>query len=133
MTDAAKPDEITLEDIASAERLMGITYTEQERAQMLDNFTGQIAAAQDRRAVQFENAEPMACRFDPRLPDFKMPDANDDLRWTGADPGLLPENVEDIAFAPVTQLHGWIANQTISSRRLTEIYLERIEIGRAHV
>lgn len=126
MTDANKSDEISLEDIASAERLMGITYTAQERAQMLGNFTGQIEAAQNRRAVQFENAEPMACRFDPRLPGFKMPDPNDDLRWTGADPGPLPDSVEDIAFAPVTQLHGWIANQAISSRRLTEIYLERI-------
>ncbi|MCF6317588.1 MAG: amidase [Marinosulfonomonas sp.] len=124
MTD--NPNEITLDDIASAERLMGITYTASERTQMLDNFTGQIAAAHGLRAVQFENAEPMACRFDPRLPGFKMPDANDDLRWTGADPGPLPDRVEDIAFAPVTQLHGWIANQAISSRRLTEIYLERI-------
>ncbi len=127
MTDADKPNEITLEDIASAERLMGITYTAQERALMLDNFAGQIAAAQERRKVQFKNAEPMACRFDPRLPGFEMPDAQDSIRWTGADPGPLPDSVEDIAFATITQLHGWIANQSLTSRKLTKIYLERIE------
>ena len=126
MTDAEKPDDITLEDIAGTERLMGITYTAQERALMLDNFTGQIAAARDRRAVQFDNAEPMACRFDPRLPGFEMPDAESSLRWTGADPGPLPESDEDIAFAPVTQLHGWLVAKALSSRRLTGIYLERI-------
>ncbi len=128
MTDANKSDEITLQDIASAERLMGVTYSAPERALMLDNFAGQIAAAQDRRAVKFENGEPMACRFDPRLPGFKMPDPNDTLRWSGADPGPLPSSVEDIAFAPVTQLHGWIANHALTSRRLTEIYLERIAL-----
>ena len=41
---------------------------------MLGNFSGQIEAARNRRAVQFENAEPMACRFDPRLPGFDKPD-----------------------------------------------------------
>ncbi len=126
MTDAENSDEITLGDIASAERLMGITYSAQERAQMLDNLSGQIEAARNRRAVQFENAEPMACRFDPRLPGFEMPDAESNLRWTGADPGPLPGSDEDIAFAPVTQLHGWIAAGALTSRRLTEIYLERI-------
>ena len=106
---------------------MGITYTVQERELMLDNFAGQISAAQDRRAIQFENSEPMACRFDPRLPGFEMPDPENDLRWTDADPGPLPENDEDIAFAPVANLHGWIAAKALTSRRLTEIYLERIE------
>ncbi len=126
MSDADKAGEITLQDIAGAERLMGVRYSAPERALMLDNFTGQIAAAQDRRAVRLENAEPMACRFDPRLPGFTMPDPNDKLRWSGADPGPLPDNAEDIAFAPVTQLHGWIAGHALTSRRLTEIYLERI-------
>jgi len=126
MADADNSDEITLGDIASAERLLGITYTAQERAQMLDNFSGQIEAARNRRAVQFKNAEPMACRFDPRLPGFEMPDPENTLRWSGADPGPLPDSDEDIAFAPVTQLHGWIVANALTSRKLTEIYLERI-------
>jgi len=94
---------------------------------MLDNFSGQISAAKDRRKVQFQNSEPMACRFDPRLPGFVMPDAKNNLRWTVADPGPLPDRDEDIAFAPVAQLHGWIAAKVLTSRRLTELYLERIK------
>ena len=38
----------------------------------------------------------------------------------------MAHNDEDIAFAPVTQQHGWIAAKALTSRRLTEIYLERI-------
>lgn len=126
MSDAEAPDDITLQDIASAERVMGVRYTAQQRALMQDNLAGQITAAQSRRGVQFDNAEPMACRFDPRLPGFEMPDAESQVHWTWADPGPLPESHEDIAFAPVTQLGGWIAAGALTSRDLTQIYLDRI-------
>ncbi|THH34887.1 amidase [Aliishimia ponticola] len=119
--------DITAEDIASAELLMGVDYTPEERALMVDTFEGQIAAALQLRAVHFDNAEPMACRFDPRLPGFVMPDAKDDLRWSDAKVDPLPDNDEDIAFAEVTRLSGWIAQGALTSRRLCEIYLERIE------
>jgi Asp-tRNA(Asn)/Glu-tRNA(Gln) amidotransferase A subunit family amidase len=39
----------------------------------------------------------------------------------------LPANDEDIAFAPVTQLSRWIEGRQLSSERLTNLYLERLE------
>ena len=118
--------DITPEDIASTELLLGVSYTPQERALMLDTFEGQIAAATQLRAVSFDNIEPMACRFDPRLPGFVMPDPTNDLHWWDTTAEPLPDNDEDIAFANVTQLSGWIAAGVLTSRRLCEIYLERI-------
>ncbi|TIU28506.1 MAG: amidase, partial [Mesorhizobium sp.] len=38
----------------------------------------------------------------------------------------LPANAEDIAFAPLTHLAGWMAKGALTSRALTEIYLDRI-------
>ena len=43
------------------------------------------------------------------------------------DPGPLPANDEDIAFAPVTRLSRWIETRKLTSERLTNIYLQRIE------
>jgi Asp-tRNA(Asn)/Glu-tRNA(Gln) amidotransferase A subunit family amidase len=43
------------------------------------------------------------------------------------DPGPLPANDADIAFAPVTQLSQWIEQRKLSSERLTHIYLKRLE------
>ena len=126
MNDKKELEGIVLRDIEGAERLMGVVYSPQERELMLDNIEGQISAASRLRAVGFANSEPMACRFDPRLPGFEMPAPEDELRWSNIDPGPLPTSDEDIAFAPVTQLHGWIAGGVLSSRRLCEIYLERI-------
>ncbi|MFP5248423.1 MAG: amidase, partial [Acidobacteriota bacterium] len=59
---------LTPDTIAAAERLLGVAYTPAERALMLDNLEGQIAAATSRRALALPNAAPPATRFDPRLP-----------------------------------------------------------------
>lgn len=112
-------------DIAAAERLAGLTYTAKERAQMLDNLEGQIRSAQARRNVDLPNSVPMASRFDPRLPGFQMP-TQSGVVIHPVDTAL-PENDIDIAFATLPELSHWIASGVLSSRRLTEIYLSRIE------
>ena len=117
----------TLEDIEGAERLVGVSYTPQERQQMLENLEGQIASARARRAVRLANDEPMATRFDPRLATFAMPAPQGPLRFSEAQATVLPDNDDDIAYAPVAQLSSWLRQGKLTSRRLTEIYLARIE------
>src|SRR5262249_39023305 len=39
----------------------------------------------------------------------------------------LPSNDAEIAYAPVTKLSRWIEQRKLTSERLTEIYLKRIE------
>jgi Asp-tRNA(Asn)/Glu-tRNA(Gln) amidotransferase A subunit family amidase len=118
---------LTLDTLAAAEHLMGVTYTPEERALMLDNLEGQIAGAMARRASPFPNDLPMASRFDPRLPGFEPPRQPATGFWNLPDPGPLPDDPEDIVFAPLTHLAGWFKAGLLSSLRLTELYLERIE------
>ena len=79
-------------DIEAAEKLLGITYTADERQQMLDNLEGQIASARLRRSVPLQNSAPMASRFDPRLPGFRMPAAGGRLRIAIPEPGAMPDD-----------------------------------------
>src|SRR5207237_5390505 len=44
-----------------------------------------------------------------------------------ADGAPLPSSDDAIAFAPVTQLSRWIESRQLTSERLTNIYLSRIE------
>jgi len=118
---------LTGADIESAEKLAGISYKPEERQQMLDNLEGQIASAQLRRAFRLGNDDPMATRFDPRLPTFSMPALEGPLRFSEAPMAELPQDDEEIAFAPVLRLSAWIRTGKLTSRRLTEIYLARIE------
>jgi Asp-tRNA(Asn)/Glu-tRNA(Gln) amidotransferase A subunit family amidase len=46
---------------------------------------------------------------------------------SNTDPGRLPADDEDIAFASVVQLSRWIEQRKLSSERLTRIYLKRLE------
>ncbi|MBM9594186.1 amidase [Roseitranquillus sediminis] len=118
--------QITEEYLAAAERLMGVEYTPAERAQMLDNLEGQIELARLRRHSVFPNDLPTALRFDPRPPGFSMP-TDHGLHGITRDPGPLPDDPADVAFAPLPRLAGWLRGGVLRSRRLTEIYLERIE------
>jgi len=117
----------TLADIEAAERILGIAYTANERSQMVGNLAGQIESARARRAVPLPNTVPTASRFDPRLPSFRMPAPQGPLRFSAPEPSPVPRDDSDVAFAPVRQLSVWLASGALTSRRLTEIYLSRIE------
>ncbi|TDK48703.1 amidase [Antarcticimicrobium luteum] len=122
---------ITEADIEAAERLMGIAYTARERAQMVGNLDGQIASSVARRGVEMPNTVPMALRFDPRLPGFQMPVA---VGVSASEPAApLPDDDADIAFACLPELGAWIRSGALSSRRLTQIYLDRIEQLNPHL
>ncbi|HEY1940882.1 MAG TPA: amidase [Roseiarcus sp.] len=117
---------ISLSDLEAAERVLGVAYTEAERSQIVGNIEGQIGLAVASRAARLTNAAPTATRFDPRLSSFRMPTATA-LRFARPAPSQPPQDDVDIAFAPVAELSQWIASGALTSRRLTEIYLARIE------
>jgi len=116
---------LSIETITAAEELAGVRYSEAERALMVDNLAGQIDLAGRRRQTRLPVDLAPATRFDPRLPGWTAPPPSP-FRPASRDPGPLPDVVEDIAFAPVTQLAGWIAARAISCEQLTVIYLDRI-------
>ena len=117
---------VSIADIESAERVIGIAYTATERGQMVENLEGQIASAISRRKFRFDNSMPTATRFDPRLPGFRMP-APGSPRFSRATVRPLPADEADIAFASIGELAAWIGAGALTSRRLTEIYLSRID------
>ena len=118
-------EKITISDIKSAEKLLGITYSNSEREQMVQNLEGQILSAKLRRGMELDNKIPMASKFDPRLPGFQMPSSRSVKARENSI--KLPKKEEDIAFSNVGEQGTWIKNGLITSRKLTQIYLDRIE------
>ena len=115
----------TIDQLRAAEEILGVSYTERERLQILEALEGQLLAAKARRAIHFANSAPPALRFDPRLPGYTMPPQTEQNRSKQASP--TPDRDEDIAFATLPELSSWIETRVLSSERLTSIYLSRIE------
>jgi Asp-tRNA(Asn)/Glu-tRNA(Gln) amidotransferase A subunit family amidase len=122
---------ITPATLAEAEKLVQVQYTAAERAQAAGNWQVSLAPLYERRtgprSVALDPALAPASRWDPVLPGIKAgPARSRFVRTAGALPPL-PKRDEDIAFARLPALSRWIQSRALSSERLTQIYLERLE------
>jgi Asp-tRNA(Asn)/Glu-tRNA(Gln) amidotransferase A subunit family amidase len=79
------------------------------------------------RNVALESTLAPFSRYDSVLPGPHSAAQRDRFVRTNSDPGPLPSNDADIAYAPVTRLSRWIEQRKLTSERLTHIYLHRIE------
>jgi Asp-tRNA(Asn)/Glu-tRNA(Gln) amidotransferase A subunit family amidase len=116
---------------AEAEKLVNVQLTDAERSQGAGNWRKSMAPLYERRVgprkVSIETELAPYSRWDPLIPGATAIPQRDQFVWSNPDPGPLPEHDEDIAFAPVTKLSGWIRKRQLSSDRLTRIYLDRIQ------
>lgn len=119
--------DISAATIAEAEKLHAVTYSDEEREQLLQSIGGQVAGVRQLREVPRDLGLQPAITFDPRLPGVSYPAQDDRTELSAAEPGPLPEDETDIAYASVREQAHWIRTGRITSRRLTRIYLNRIE------
>ena len=130
-TGPAVGPEVSAGTFVEAEKLVQFSMTESERAQAASSWRGNMAGLYERRVgpkkVNIKAATAPFSNYRSLLPGDKPgPTANRFMRGN-RDPGPLPTNEEDIAFAPVWKLSRWVEQKKLSSERLTQIYLKRIE------
>ena len=105
--------------------------TPADRRMAADSWRRTLASLYERRTgpkkVAIEESVAPATRWDPVLPGLANGPDRDRFIRTKNDPGPLPANDADIAFAPLTQLSRWIETRKLTSERLTNIYLDRIQ------
>jgi Asp-tRNA(Asn)/Glu-tRNA(Gln) amidotransferase A subunit family amidase len=116
---------------AEAEKLVRLTMDEKERAQAASSWRGNMAGLYELRTgpkkLALESTLAPFSRTISTLPGEKKGPAVSRFVRSKDDRRPLPSADEDIAFAPVTKLSRWIEQRKLTSQRLTEIYLQRIE------
>lgn len=116
---------------AEAEKLVQVEMTDADRAMAASSWRSNMAPLYERRSgphkVALEAELAPYSRWDPILPGMKRGPERELFVRSPNNSAPLPERDEDIAFASVTQLSRWIEARKITSERLTEIYLERLE------
>jgi Asp-tRNA(Asn)/Glu-tRNA(Gln) amidotransferase A subunit family amidase len=114
-----------------AEKLMQIELSSQESHDAAVSWREAMAPLYERRTgpkkIQLEAALAPASRWEPNQFGQKTNPRGDRFVRGKIEMRPLPVGDSDIAFAPVTQLSQWIETRQLSSERLTQIYLKRLE------
>jgi Asp-tRNA(Asn)/Glu-tRNA(Gln) amidotransferase A subunit family amidase len=130
-TGPAVGPEVSPGTFAEAERLVQFSLSAAERAQAASSWRGNMASLYERRAgpkkVELEASLAPYSRYTSTLPGMKAGAASNRFVRSKTDAGPLPSKDEDIAHAPVWKLSRWIESRKLTSERLTQIYLKRIE------
>ena len=123
--------EVSAATFSEAGKLVQVELSPADRALAASNWRNSMAAVYERRTgprkVTLEPSLAPWSRWNALLPGQSAGPAVDRFLRSRGEIGALPQKEEDIAFAPVTRLSGWIEQRKITSLRLTEIYLGRLE------
>jgi Asp-tRNA(Asn)/Glu-tRNA(Gln) amidotransferase A subunit family amidase len=123
--------QVTTTTFSEAEKLAQIQLNEEERSLAASSWRRTMAGFYERRTgprkVAIESTYAPYSNWNPVLPGQKSGPARDRFLRSTADAGALPANDADIAYEPVWKLSRWIEQRKLTSERLTQIYIDRIE------
>ena len=131
-TSAPVGPEVSSATFEQAEKLVQLEMTSADREVAASNWRMQMAPLLERRTgprkIELEATLAPATQWNPSLPGIVKSNSSGNLfvRDNATVPPL-PASDDAIAFAPVWQLSRWIENRLLTSTRLTEIYLRRLE------
>jgi len=130
-TGAGSGPEVTPATFAEAEKLMQVTLTPAERQQAAGSWRRSFAPYLERRTgprkVALADTDVPATLWNPMVPGVPPVVTRNRFVRSKPDSAPVPSSDDAIAFAPVTQLSRWIESRTLTSERLTNIYLSRID------
>jgi Asp-tRNA(Asn)/Glu-tRNA(Gln) amidotransferase A subunit family amidase len=123
--------EVSAATFLEAEKLMQVDLSRQESLDAAGSWRAAMAPLYERRTgpkkIQLESALAPASRWEPNQFGQKTTGTRSRFVRSKIEEQPLPAGDSDIAFASVTQLSRWIETRQLSSERLTQIYLKRLE------
>src|SRR5438105_507201 len=123
--------EVSPATFAEAEKLVQMELSQPDRTLAAATWRSNLAPIYERRTgphkIELEPELAPASRWEPVLSGQARGPRREQFVRSHADPASLPAKDEDIAFASLTQLSRWIEKRNLTSERLTEIYLKRLE------
>jgi len=123
--------QVSAATFAEAEKLARVELTDSELKQAAGSWRVAMAPLYERRTgpkkLLLEETLAPASRWDPRLPGDRPLALHRTFVRAESNSEPLPKQDEDIAFASVAQLSRWIEQRQLSSARLTQIYLDRLQ------
>lgn len=118
--------EITAATVKCAEEIAGLSFDDDEREMMVAGLRTQEARLRSLHAIELVNSESPALTFNPLPVGKSIPPEPRRVAPPVARARAVPRNLEELAFASVTELAALMRARRITSTQLTEMYLTRI-------
>ena len=119
--------DIKKEDIAAAEKIIGLDFSPVERDSMLQDLIDNLGSYLKLRGVEIANAVPPAFQFNPLPVGLKLETKRHKFVASPARKLQVPADLEELAFWPVRDLAELIRTRKITSAALTEMYIGRLK------
>lgn len=120
-------DSITISDIRSAEKLIGVQFTDAKRDSMLGDLQSQLKSYQSLRKIDLPNSVVPSILFNPLPVGMSLSKGKSVFAYEPPNQVSLPKNPDDLAFYSVAELGVLIKTRKITSTQLTTLYLERLK------
>ena len=122
---------VSARSVGIASKISGLDFTARERKMMVGRVKRNQSQYDDLRKLTLDNSVPPAISFSPILPGMTFDKKKRSFRLSRQPKIRAPENIEDVAFYPVTQLAQLLRSRQITSVELTKMYLRRLkEVGK---
>lgn len=128
MTDQADAKRVIVSEVvAAAEKVLGLSFTDDERKMMLDNLNERLEHFEQLRQIDIPNSVAPAISFDPRLPGMTFESEKQPIQMSKPPQIKRPADLEQAACYPLTHLAELVRSRQVSSVELTEMYLRRLK------
>ena len=118
--------DISKRDVASAEKLAGLTLSVSERDSLLSTVNQRVEQYRSLREVALPNHTPFPLLYDPLPAGMKPPRGRDQFKFNDVKV-FLPDNLEACAFMTVPELAHLIRTRQVTSEALTRMYIDRLK------
>jgi Asp-tRNA(Asn)/Glu-tRNA(Gln) amidotransferase A subunit family amidase len=120
--------EITKEMIAAAEEISGLKFSDDERTAMVRNLQQMRGTLQQLHKEPLDQSILPAIVFDPVPPGKELAKKTKMLMARSKVPLMSrPGSIEELAYAPVTQLSDLVRTRKVKPSELTDMYLSRLK------
>ena len=117
---------VTNSMIDDAAALIGLEFSRAEKDSMVGDLNDLLDSYESLRGIEMSNSIAPAFVFNPILPGMVFENKSNKFSHNRPRNVERPENLEDVAFWPITKLAELIRTRRVSSVELTNMYLNRL-------
>ncbi len=119
--------EFSVKEIAGAEKMYGLQFTEAKRDSMLNQLKTNLQIYQYLHSFNLPNSVPLPQWFDPVLPHMKFNSRQQPISWDIPSNVAMPTDTNQLAFYTIAQLSSLLRHHKITAVKLSRFFINRLK------